>query len=227
MPPPPAPRCAQRRRPSASTCGGLSAWRRRRSPSAGDAAEDRNAPRWPWSARSSSLAIGAGVWFALQGRGGRRTAARVPATAPADARPPRLRHAAASRRCTRTRSRHVRPARRRRPRRGARRAAAPPKTDPGALVISAVGLVDPSEARYQSDQALMQSDLRADSRSQLVEKAIGLLVDPGSVAKNYDVLRDKLLSKSGDFVTHRGARERARRRARTAWCRSPPRPSST
>ncbi len=77
----------------------------------------------------------------------------------------------------------------------------PPKTDPGALVISAVGLVDPSEARYQGDKALMQSDLRADSRSQLVAKAVGLLVEQGSLAKNYDVLRDRLLSKSGEFVT--------------------------
>ena len=79
--------------------------------------------------------------------------------------------------------------------------AAAPKTDPGALVISAVGLVDPSEARYQSDKALLQSDLRADSRSQLVAKAVGLLVDTGSVAKNYDLLKDKLMSRSGDFVT--------------------------
>ena len=78
---------------------------------------------------------------------------------------------------------------------------APPKTDPGALVISAVGLVDPSEARYQGDKALMQSELRADSRSQLVAKAVGLLVEQGSMAKNYDALRDRLLSKSGDFVT--------------------------
>jgi len=77
----------------------------------------------------------------------------------------------------------------------------PPKTDPGALVISAVGLVDPTEARYQGDKALMQSDLRADSRSQLVAKAVGLLVDQGSMAKNYDVLRDRLMSKSGEFVT--------------------------
>ena len=78
---------------------------------------------------------------------------------------------------------------------------APPKTEPGALVISAVGLVDPSEARYQGDKALMQSDLRADSRSQLVEKAVGLLVDTGSVAKNYDLLKAKLMSRSGEFVT--------------------------
>ncbi len=68
-------------------------------------------------------------------------------------------------------------------------------------MISAVGLVDPSAAQYQSDQALMQSDLRADSRSQLVEKAVGLLVESGSVAKNYDILRARLLSKPGDFVT--------------------------
>jgi serine/threonine-protein kinase len=79
--------------------------------------------------------------------------------------------------------------------------AVAPKTDPGALLISAVGLVDPSAPRYQGDQALLQSDLRADSRSQLVEKAVGLLVDTGSVAKNYDLLKDKLMSRSGDFVT--------------------------
>jgi len=80
-------------------------------------------------------------------------------------------------------------------------ASAVPKADAGALMISAVGLVDPSEARYQSDKALLQSDLRADSRSQLVAKAVGLLVDTGSVAKNYDLLKDKLMSRSGDFVT--------------------------
>ncbi|MFO1315019.1 MAG: serine/threonine-protein kinase [Burkholderiales bacterium] len=79
--------------------------------------------------------------------------------------------------------------------------ATPAKADPGTLVITAVGLVDPSEARYQADRALLQSDLRADSRSQLVAKAVGLLVDPASVAKNYDVLRDRLLTRSGDFVT--------------------------
>ena len=62
-------------------------------------------------------------------------------------------------------------------------------------------MVDGSQPRYQADQALMQSDLRADSRSQLVEKAVGLLVDSQSVAKNYGALRDKLMSRSGDFVT--------------------------
>jgi eukaryotic-like serine/threonine-protein kinase len=79
-------------------------------------------------------------------------------------------------------------------------AASPAPAAPGAVVITAVGLVDPSDPRYQSDKSLQQSDLRADTKSQLVEKAVGMMVDRGSLAKNYDVVRDKLLSRSGDFV---------------------------
>jgi eukaryotic-like serine/threonine-protein kinase len=79
--------------------------------------------------------------------------------------------------------------------------SAGPTTDPGKVVISAVGMIDPRDARYQSDKALMQSDLRADSRSQLVEKSLALFVDRNSVTQNYDVLKDKLLSKSSSFVT--------------------------
>jgi serine/threonine-protein kinase len=80
-------------------------------------------------------------------------------------------------------------------------AAATPKSDPGTMLISAVGLIDPNDSRYQSDKSLLQSDLRADSKSQLVEKALGLLLDTKSLAKNYDVLKDKLLSKSGSYIT--------------------------
>jgi eukaryotic-like serine/threonine-protein kinase len=75
------------------------------------------------------------------------------------------------------------------------------KGDAGSLMISAVGIVDPSDPRYQSDKSLMQTDLRADSKGQLVEKALGLLLDKNSLAKNYDLLKDKLLSNSGNFVT--------------------------
>ncbi len=70
----------------------------------------------------------------------------------------------------------------------------------GTLVISAVGLIDPSDPRYQSDKSALQSDLRADSRSELVAKAVGLLVDAKSLAKNYELLQDRLLSKSGSFI---------------------------
>jgi serine/threonine protein kinase len=81
-----------------------------------------------------------------------------------------------------------------------RAATAAPKPEPGTLVISAVGLIDPSDPRYQSDKTLLQSDLRADSKSQLVAKAAGFLLDTNSFAKNYDLLKDRLLSKSGNFI---------------------------
>jgi predicted Ser/Thr protein kinase len=80
------------------------------------------------------------------------------------------------------------------------RATAP--TEPGVMIISAVGLADPSDQKYQTDKSLLPADLRADSRSQLVEKAIALYLDRASFAKNYDRLRDKLLSKSGDYIAN-------------------------
>jgi serine/threonine-protein kinase len=80
-------------------------------------------------------------------------------------------------------------------------AAAAPTSAPGTVVNTAVGLVDPSDPRYQADKALQQADLRADTRSQLVEKAVGMMVERGSLARNYDAVRDRVLSKSGDFVT--------------------------
>jgi eukaryotic-like serine/threonine-protein kinase len=84
---------------------------------------------------------------------------------------------------------------------GSATTAASPKTDPGTMVISATGLVDPNDPRYASDKALLQSDLRADSKGQLVAKALGLMLDPNSMAANYDVLNDRLLSKSASFIT--------------------------
>jgi len=78
--------------------------------------------------------------------------------------------------------------------------AAPPKPDPGTLVITAVGLVDPADPRYQGNPALAQADVRADARSQLVEKAVGMMVDEGSLAKHYDLVRDRVLAQSGTFV---------------------------
>ena len=83
------------------------------------------------------------------------------------------------------------------------RAPAPAAAAPmeaGVMIISAVGLADPSEQKYQADKSLLSADLRADSRSQLVEKAIALYLDRASFAKNYDRLRDRLLSRSGDYI---------------------------
>ncbi len=79
-------------------------------------------------------------------------------------------------------------------------AVAPP-LPPGTLVVTAVGIADPSDPRYRADGAQLQADLRADSRSQAVEKALGLYLERASLAKNYDFLRDRLLSKSASFIT--------------------------
>ena len=71
---------------------------------------------------------------------------------------------------------------------------------PGNLLISAVGLADPTDPRYANDQALLQTDVRADSKQQLVEKALVLLLEPKSFATNYDVLLSRVLARSGDFI---------------------------
>jgi tRNA A-37 threonylcarbamoyl transferase component Bud32 len=127
------------------------------------------------------IAVGAGAWFLYQ-----RHAADTATSAQAPASPAPV--------ATGT-SPSIPPAAS-----PARAATAAPKPEPGTLMISAVGLIDPSDPRYQSDKTLLQSDLRADSKSQVVEKAVGLLLETGSLAKNYDLLKDRLLSKSGSFI---------------------------
>lgn len=63
-----------------------------------------------------------------------------------------------------------------------------------------MGLADPSDTKYQGDKAAIDAALRADSKSQLVEKAVGLYVDRASVAQNYEALRSRLLARSGDYI---------------------------
>jgi serine/threonine-protein kinase len=79
-------------------------------------------------------------------------------------------------------------------------AKAPVQTNPGTLVVTALGLADPSDPRYQGNQAALADDLRADSRAQAVEKAIGLYLQQSSLSQNYDRLRDTLLARSGDYI---------------------------
>ena len=78
--------------------------------------------------------------------------------------------------------------------------AAPAPARQNELVISAVGYADPSDPRYANDAGLLKADLRDDAKRQLVEKAVGLYVQAGSMSQNYDLLRSKLLSRSGDFI---------------------------
>jgi serine/threonine-protein kinase len=77
---------------------------------------------------------------------------------------------------------------------------ASPSTPPGTVVVTALGLADPTDARYKDDQAALQAAVRADSRSQAVVKALGLYVQQASLTKHYDKLRDTLLARSGDYI---------------------------
>ena len=85
-------------------------------------------------------------------------------------------------------------------------ASAPPAVasaapaEPGTLLITAAGFADASDPRYKADPAKLAGDLRADARGQLVEKALGLLVERKSLAANYDALNARLVAKSGDFI---------------------------
>jgi len=131
-------------------------------------------------AGAAIVAVGVGAWFVMQrggGTGATPAASVTTASAPANAIAPPAKAPAA--------------------------VVAPEavKPDAAALSISAVGLIDPSDPRYLSDKSLLQSDLRADSKGQLIEKALTLLLDRNSLAKNYDVLKDRLLSKSGSYIT--------------------------
>ena len=87
-------------------------------------------------------------------------------------------------------------------------AANEPTQEPGTLIISALGLVDPKDPKFNGDAGAAQTEARADASRQLVEKALALYVDKGSLNKNYAVLEQKLLSQSGSFiksVLHEGA----------------------
>ncbi len=67
-------------------------------------------------------------------------------------------------------------------------------------VITAEGLADPGDPRYQQDKGLMATDLREDLKRQLVEKAAALYIDRASLIQNYVVLQAKLLARSGEFI---------------------------
>jgi serine/threonine-protein kinase len=72
--------------------------------------------------------------------------------------------------------------------------------EPGTMVISALGLADPKDPKFNGDQASAQAEARADAKRQLVEKALALYIDRSSLDKNYALIEQKLLSHPGDFI---------------------------
>lgn len=77
-------------------------------------------------------------------------------------------------------------------------AAAP--TQPGTLVISAVGLADPQDTRFKGDMAAAQAEARSVARRQLIEKALALYVEPASLDGNRGLIERKLLANSDAFI---------------------------
>ena len=80
------------------------------------------------------------------------------------------------------------------------RVAPDPATELGTMIISALGLVDPKDPRFNGDLAAAQAEARADAKRQLIEKALALYVDKNSLDKNYRVIEQKLLAHSGAFI---------------------------
>jgi eukaryotic-like serine/threonine-protein kinase len=79
-------------------------------------------------------------------------------------------------------------------------AANTPAPAPGTLVISALGVVDPQEARFGGNMAAAQVEARNDAKRQLVEKALALYVDKASLDSNHALIETKLLANSGNFI---------------------------
>lgn len=75
-----------------------------------------------------------------------------------------------------------------------------PPPEAGTLVISALGLADPGDKRFNGDLAAAQLEARDQAKRQLVEKALALYVEPRSLDGNYGLLERKLLSHSGSFI---------------------------
>jgi serine/threonine-protein kinase len=68
-------------------------------------------------------------------------------------------------------------------------------------VITAVGLADPQDPRFAKEGLQVESQLWADARRQLIEKAVALYIDPSSINANYTLLRDKLFSRSDEYIS--------------------------
>ncbi|MDY0269937.1 hypothetical protein [Trichloromonas sp.] len=68
------------------------------------------------------------------------------------------------------------------------------------IVVSAEGLADPDAAIYRNDKGLLIDDLRADARRQVIEKAVGTLVESSTLVENFALIEDKVLTQSQGLI---------------------------
>jgi serine/threonine-protein kinase len=79
-------------------------------------------------------------------------------------------------------------------------APTPAPTEPGTMVLSALGVVNVQEARFKGDLAAAQAEARKEAKRQLVEKALALYVDGKSLDAHRQVIEAKLLANAGSFI---------------------------
>jgi serine/threonine-protein kinase len=75
-----------------------------------------------------------------------------------------------------------------------------PAADTDVLPIVAMGLADPADPKLARDSVALANQLREDAKRQLVEKALALYIDQGSLTQNYRLLRDRLMVRGGEFI---------------------------
>ncbi len=78
--------------------------------------------------------------------------------------------------------------------------AGDPPPEAGSIIISALGLADPKDPRFNGDASAAQAEARADAQRQLVEKVVSLYVDHNSLNKHYALVEQKLLAQPGAFI---------------------------
>ncbi len=68
------------------------------------------------------------------------------------------------------------------------------------IIVSAEGLADPQAETYKRDRGLMIEDLRKDARRQVVEKAVGTLVETKTLVQNYALIDDRVMTQSKGLI---------------------------
>ena len=77
---------------------------------------------------------------------------------------------------------------------------ADPPQEPGNIIISALGLADPKDPRFNGDASAAQGEARADAKRQLVDKVMALYIENASLNTHYAVIEKKLLAQSAPFI---------------------------
>jgi hypothetical protein len=90
------------------------------------------------------------------------------------------------------------------------------ESDPGRSIDFGRGSARPERPALSNRQGVAQSDLRADSKSQLVEKAADAFARSQSLSKNYDVLKAKRSCRTAAITSRRRSARARRKSARTA-----------